>query len=365
MSRILVVDGEKNIRITVGDILRVAGYDAIAAENVDAARAILEEETIDVIIGGILAAKGTGIELFKSAKSAAANIQFIVMAGEPNAETASGAAREGAFDYLVKPVTKEALLKTVQSAVRMKELADGRCRLEEENRAHKKNLDRLKAIFDNMTVSSVVIGRDGVIESVNKAALEMFGYTSGELLGQSVKMLMPEPRRGGLDQCLASWLRREKGAEAEALGKDSLVIPIELTVREAGSGAKVIFAEFIRDRQERRAVEKVERDRQDRLVSAGEMASLEILISKKAHEINNPNHLIRLSVSQLERMLESLEPVLAQFVRENGDFSLGGLPYTEACDEIPIAVNAIRSASDRIAALVKELKDLPGSGEGE
>jgi PAS domain S-box-containing protein len=67
------------------------------------------------------------------------------MTGEPTVETATESLRAGACDYLFKPISKAAILRAAANAARIKVLEDTRRRLEDENRGHRENLERLVA----------------------------------------------------------------------------------------------------------------------------------------------------------------------------------------------------------------------------
>lgn len=117
MENILIVDDEKSIRITMKAFLSQAGYRVKIAENVEQGLEMLQEEAFDVILTDIILPRFSGLELLKSIKSASPRVQVIMMTGEPTVETAAQSQHLGAFDYLVKPVTKEMLLAAVAKAV--------------------------------------------------------------------------------------------------------------------------------------------------------------------------------------------------------------------------------------------------------
>jgi len=143
VSLILVVDDEPSLRFTLGEFLRRAGYQVAEAEDADAARRILEARPVDVVITDIIMPRVTGVELLQHIRVAAPRVQVILMTGEPTVDTAVHAVREGAFDYLYKPITKEALLRSVAAAARIKALDDERARLEASNREYQESLERL------------------------------------------------------------------------------------------------------------------------------------------------------------------------------------------------------------------------------
>ena len=59
--------------------------------------------------------------------------------------------------------------------------------------------ERLKAVIDNITDGIITISDKGLIDSFNYAATNIFGYNTDEVIGQNVKILMPEPFHTGHD----------------------------------------------------------------------------------------------------------------------------------------------------------------------
>ncbi|HEY6009407.1 MAG TPA: transporter substrate-binding domain-containing protein [Geobacteraceae bacterium] len=108
--------------------------------------------------------------------------------------------------------------------------------------------------------------------------------------------------------------------------------------------------------EKNRALEAL-RLHQDRLVQADKMASLGILVSGVAHEINNPNGLILLNLPLLAEAFRRAGPVLEAYYRENGDFSLGWHPYSRLREEIPTLFSETQEAAKRIKRIVEDLKD--------
>ena len=128
-ARILIVDDESSIRVTFREFLRDADYQVDAAEDADEALHMMAIERFDVVVTDIIMPQITGVALLKAIKEASPHVQVVLMTGEPTVETSSEAVREGACDYLSKPIGKEQLLKSVANATRIKALDDERRRL--------------------------------------------------------------------------------------------------------------------------------------------------------------------------------------------------------------------------------------------
>lgn len=170
MPKILVVDDEKSIRKTFEAFLTKEGFEITSAENVDAAIKTMDETDLDLIITDIIMPKITGMELLKIIKDKKPDIPIIIMTGEPTIETATQAVKNGAHDYITKPVSKEMLVKTVRNALEHKRLLDNKRQLEAENAEYRENLEKLvekrtKALQEAMhatisTIASVLELRD-------------------------------------------------------------------------------------------------------------------------------------------------------------------------------------------------------------
>ncbi len=97
---------------------------------------------------------------------------------------------------------------------------------------------RIRAVMDNVVDAIVTIDERGIIESVNPAVERMFGYLPHELIGENIKILMPEPYRSMHDEYLAAYQRTRKARalgtsrELVAIRKDNSIFSIDLTISE-------------------------------------------------------------------------------------------------------------------------------------
>ena len=126
----------------------------------------------------------------------------------------------------------------------------------EASEVHLRNL--LNTIVDGL----ITIDQNGEILSANPAAQRLFGYAEQEMLGQNVKMLMPEPYRSEHDSYLRNY--RDTGSakiigvggrEATARRKDGTTFQMELGVSEMRMRGQRIFAGIIRDITQRKKTE--------------------------------------------------------------------------------------------------------------
>lgn len=130
---------------------------------------------------------------------------------------------------------------------------------------------RLHAILDNTVDGIITINEQGIIETYNKACEKMFGYALDEVVGQNIKMLMPEPYTSEHDRYLASYCETGQrkiigiGREVEGRHKNGYIFPIELSVSEVSVGGKRIFSGIMRDISARKWAEEALRVSESRL----------------------------------------------------------------------------------------------------
>lgn len=123
---VLVVDDEPDVRKVVRMTLEKSGYDVIEAEDGEKAiEAIHQGENplmLDVIISDIRMPKINGVEAINYFQQQWPRVPLIVLTGFPDMEMATGFLNKGIVDYLVKPVEKEKLLKSVATAMEKRDL---------------------------------------------------------------------------------------------------------------------------------------------------------------------------------------------------------------------------------------------------
>lgn len=128
----------------------------------------------------------------------------------------------------------------------------------------KKNEDeiRAKAIFNASVDGIIIISSNGIIESINPAASELFYYSSDEVVGKNIIMLMPQPYQKKHDEYLENYqLTGNKkvigiGREVEGLRKDGSTFPFRLAVSEVKLKSKTIYTGFIHDISGQKNAEK-------------------------------------------------------------------------------------------------------------
>ena len=146
---------------------------------------------------------------------------------------------------------------------------DRTARLEQSNQ-------RLRAVLNNVLESIITIDPQGMVQSINPPTEDIFGYGPDEIVGQNVRMLMPEPHRSAHDQYLRNYqsTRTAKiigtGREVEGRHKDGTVFPLELSVTEISTGGQTLYVGVLRDITERKQNEAALQRAQSDLQRANE-----------------------------------------------------------------------------------------------
>jgi two-component system phosphate regulon sensor histidine kinase PhoR len=168
---------------------------------------------------------------------------------------------------------------------------------------------RFLAFPDSAMEARISADGDGLIVHANKRAESMFGYTTDELLGQPLAMLMPERFREAHHQGLArfrqegqsSWVGRT--VELIALRRDGQEFPVELALASwGGGGSGVLFFGNLRDITVRKQAEE---EHQRLLAELRNLSTArERLLEDVAHELRGPLTSLGLTID----MRRELEP---------------------------------------------------------
>ncbi|MGB5723442.1 MAG: PAS domain S-box protein [Parasphingorhabdus sp.] len=152
----------------------------------------------------------------------------------------------------------------------------------------------LKSILATIPDAMIVIDEKGSVTSFSTTAEKMFGYGQDEVIGQNIKILMPDPDRTAHDGYLRRYLdtgeKRIIGIGRTVVGckKDGTTFPIQLEVGEAKIGDERYFTGFIVDLTEKKQTEAELQSLQADLAHASRLSAVGTLASALAHEINQP-----------------------------------------------------------------------------
>lgn len=141
----------------------------------------------------------------------------------------------------------------------------------------------MQSVFETAADGIVIIDSGGIILQVNPAVGRLLGYVEGELVGQNVSLLMPQPHRSEHDQYMARYLRTGEariigiGREVYARHKDGLELPVRLSISEVRIGEERFFTGILHDISEVKRAEQQLRDMN---------AELEGRVSERTEELS-------------------------------------------------------------------------------
>jgi len=172
---------------------------------------------------------------------------------------------------------------------------------------------KLRGILESAVTAIITIDELGMIESINPATQRLFGYSAPELVGQNVKVLMPEPYRAEHDKYIANYastgVRKIIGIGREVSGrrKDGTTFPLHLSVSEFEAEGRRYFTGMIHDISDRRHVEEALRESERRLAQAQKMEAVGQLTGGIAHDFNNLLLVITGNLELLEPLITTDE----------------------------------------------------------
>jgi PAS domain S-box-containing protein len=120
----------------------------------------------------------------------------------------------------------------------------------------------LETVMDTVFDGVITTGEKGNIRSFNASATRLFGYEEREVLGKSVKILLPEPYKSQHDQFIRNYVEISQatnigiGREMSGQRKDGTVFPMELGISEMRLGDRRMFVGTVRDVTKRNRLQR-------------------------------------------------------------------------------------------------------------
>jgi len=136
--------------------------------------------------------------------------------------------------------------------------------------------ERMRSVVSHVVDGIITIDECGVVESFNPAAERIFGYQAAEVMGQNVKLLMPEPYHGEHDGYLRNYLQSGQakiigiGREVVGRRKDGSTFPMDLAVSTFCLGERRYFTGIVREITERKRLEQEVQQQVQELAEAEE-----------------------------------------------------------------------------------------------
>jgi len=316
---LLLVDDRWENLLALEATLKPLNYNLVrATSGEEALKCVLKQDFAAILLD----VQMPGMNGFETARLIKARersrhipILFITAISQAEEHVLSGYA-VGAIDYIFKPFHPESLRMKIQGLVAMykhraelkmqsqllskrtKELEEMNEKLRQMTLVLHKAETLNRVIIETSAEGILTFDRLGYIQSANKAASVMLGYSHEELLGMNVAELFPEggdvPRSETFVRDF--FPRLDKTFESSVRRKDGTVIPAELQIGEAEVEEHPLFVCFIRDITERKAIEQERKNQFKRL---------EQLVSARTRELLHTNTSLHQSQERFRKIFES------------------------------------------------------------
>lgn len=122
MHTVLIIDDEPGIRTVLTDILEDEDYHVLSAADGLEGLDILKSETVDLVILDVWLPHKGGIDVLKDIKNAFPDLEVIVISGHANIDMAVKAVKNGAFDFLEKPLSLDKVITLAHNAIKLRSL---------------------------------------------------------------------------------------------------------------------------------------------------------------------------------------------------------------------------------------------------
>jgi PAS domain S-box-containing protein len=221
--------------------------------------------------------------------------------------------------------------------------------------------EKYRTILESIEEGYYEVDLTGNMTFCNESLCKITGYSADELLGMNNRQYMSAETAQEFYRIFNRVYRTGQPARAvdwETIRKDGQINVLEISISliRDPEGKPTGFRGIARDITERKKAEELAKLHQHQLMQASKMVAIGTLVSGVAHEINNPNNFIMLNSRILKEAWQNTLPILDDYYKENGEFILGGINYSEMRENLPKLLGGIADGAQRIKQIVEDLK---------
>ncbi len=233
MQKVLIVEDEKAISGVLHSILsdELTDYEILVAEDGLEAYKLLEKEDFALIISDIKMPKLSGTELLKQALQLKPETTFVMISGHADIDTAVTALKDGAYDFISKPIDINRLITSVRNALDRKNLVQKANTLQKENSQLKKKVSKKYQMIGNSAALSKI---QDMIEKVAPS---------------DARVLITGPNGAGKELVAHAIHAQSERSRGPMIEVNCAAIPSELIESELFGHVKGSFTGAIKDKQ--------------------------------------------------------------------------------------------------------------------
>ena len=216
----------------------------------------------------------------------------------------------------------------------------------------RKSKTMLQSIFDGISDPLILLGKELTIHAINRPTLDYYMIKNPDHvigkpcfvgLGNQTEICEGCTIHGAVLEGREQTFQRRNLKNPERFEEISLYPVID----DSGNIETTIIR--IHDITEKKRLEK-------QLIQSEKLASIGVLVSGIAHEINNPNNYISVNIPILRDYINTVIPIIDEYAKKHPDLEILHMPYTEFRKDIFELLDNIQYGSRQIKSIVKELK---------
>jgi signal transduction histidine kinase/DNA-binding response OmpR family regulator len=358
-KRILIVDDDADFGETISELLQNRGFECRLAISFSEARETIPEFQPDVALLDVRLENADGIELIRLVERGQADAVSVMVTGNADVDSAIRSLKEGAYDYLRKPVEIDYLLHTIDRCFERINLARERASALEQLRQSENDLNRTQRLArlgswlweiesDEVWWSNTLYSLLGKDEETRPTMGTFEETVAPRYLGLFREA--HDHNRTNIDY----W---ENDLEIIRGDGETRWVHMIREFRRNPAGEITHVAGVFQDMTEKHQLELEKHEQVKLLMQANKMIALGELATGLAHQLSNPNHVIKINVTLFGQIWRDIRPILDAYYEEHADHLVSGINYDEIRSRIPLLLTGITDSADRVNMLIARMRE--------